>query len=257
MYMHHTLSRSFDEQPHTSFSITDDDAINAAHMLAVGFNTMNRNTMGDFVMGVVDTKTGTVQYDGKTEKLDRCEPGVFNTTMKLHAATATDPDAFKIVFGDAGTGGTTTMYAKSVDLTRADNSSRYAHINREVLEDAYHDMQAVVELLGFIGVETIPPPQGVRDLAEMIRRRDAEIAELTQQRANANAEARAEMISFVKRAHAKKARLTRDDVRPDLEDRWRGMLDVLAKFLVVTGEADADEGHAVARRLCGIDEEMP
>jgi hypothetical protein len=36
---------------------------------------------------------------------------------------------------------------------------------------------------------------------------------------------------------------------------FRGMLDVLAKFLVVTGEADASEGHAVARRLCGISDE--
>jgi hypothetical protein len=46
------------------------------------------------------------------------------------------------------------------------------------------------------------------------------------------------------------------DGRPELDDRWRGMLDVLAKFLVIIGEADRDESHAVARRLCEIDEEM-
>ena len=62
------------------------------------------------------------------------------------------------------------------------------------------------------------------------------------------------MISFVKRAHAKKLRIqAAGEPRPELDDRWRGMLDVLAKFLVVTGEADPDEGHAVARRLCEVD----
>jgi hypothetical protein len=223
MYMNHTLSRSFDKQPHTEFSIMDDDAINAAHMIAAGFNTMNRNFMGYFVLGVVDTQAGTVQYDGKTEQIGRPE-------LKQTAAEPSD----------------------------------YVHVSRDVLEAAYADHMAVREMLCESGVETIPVSAGVDALRVQINELRKQVSHefharsmYEQTQAQERESTRAELISFVKRAHAKKERLTLDEVRPDLEDRWRGMLDVLAKFLVITGEADASEGHAVARRLCEIEEEMP
>lgn len=219
----YTLTRTFgdgDESPYhsTSFTSSDTDAINCAHMLAAGFNTMSRNFLLDYALAVVDTKTGTVYYDGKHEQVDRY-------------------DAFPA-------------------------RPEYAHIARGVLEDAYTEIGIVNSILSDVGVETIPSSSGVREMQHMLRSRDGEIAGLIAERANANADAIAEMVSYVKRAHAKKLRIQQaikatGEQRNDLDDRWRGMLDTLAKLLVVLGEADADEGHAVARRLCGIEEGAP
>jgi hypothetical protein len=243
MYMNHTLSRSFDEQPHTSFSITDDDAINAAHMIAAGFNTMNRNFMGAFVLGVIDTQAGTVQYDGKTEQIKRDEPWSISQTFKFEGSTA--GDALLTFFGEDAA----TTYTLRGDLNVDEpEPSEYAHIAREVLEGSYREIARIREQLEEAGVETIPPSEGVAELRAQInehRKRELE-----------NARAVEEMISFVKRAHAKKQRIqAAGEPRPELDDRWRGMLDVLAKFLVVTGEADKDESHAVARRLCEVNDD--
>jgi hypothetical protein len=69
MEQHYTLTRvmlSGDDEPigSTSFTVSDADAVNCAHMLAAGFNTMSRNFMQDCALGVVAVKTGSVQYDG-------------------------------------------------------------------------------------------------------------------------------------------------------------------------------------------------
>lgn len=143
----------------------------------------------------------------------------------------------------------------SGDVEPVVTASRYAHVDRSVLESAYAELQAVKEVLADAGEETIPADAGVRDLLAVkpeLRVTQRNYRHLADQ----NETARAEMISFVKRAHAKKVKLQSavpdGDGRPELDDRWRGMLDVLAKFLVVTGEADASEGHAVARRLCEV-----
>jgi len=211
MWHQYSLTRTTGEDVGelTSLSVSHDDAVMCAYLLAAGFNTMNRNMLGDFTLAVVDTKAGTVQYDGKHEQVDR-------------------PDAFP---------------------ARSD----YAHVARSVLEEAYADYMGIRERMYEAGVETIPVSAGVDELREQING--------YRKRESLNAAAVEEMISFVKRAHAKKVRLQQavkatGEHRNDLDDRWRGMLDVLAKFLVVTGEADKDEGHAVARRLCGIEEEM-
>lgn len=212
MYMSYDLSHYLDGDisRSTSFTVSDDDAINCAHMLAAGFNTISRKMMGDFVLAVVDTKAGTVQYDGKIEKIDRPDPKHEDLESLALETVPIGPECF------ASTSGS---------------------------------------LICWRGRNYIPQDE----YEAHMRARNIEISELVQERANANAAARAEMISFVKRAHAKKVKLQsavpEGDGRPELDDRWRGMLDVLAKFLVVTGEADADEGHAVARRLCGISDE--
>lgn len=234
----YTLTRTFDDDdsPYAShtFTTSDVDAINAAHMLAAGFNTMSRNFLLGAALAVV-YDDGRVQYDGKAEQIKR------------------DDVRGKI-----------------------DTPSQYAHIARSVLEETYADMQAVKLVLEEAGVETIPPYSGVRELQYRAEGADATVQELRakvdelsnrhefeyhartnmeQQYARENAAAVAEMVSFVKRAHAKKLRIqAAGEPRPELDDRWRGMLDVLAKFLVVFGEADKDEGHAVARRLCGIED---
>lgn len=231
----YSLMRTFDDDdsPYasTSFTTNDVDHINCAHMLASGFNTMSRNFMGDFVLAVVDTKAGTVQYDGKIEKFDRADK------------------------------------------------------RRDMLESAYAELERVKNVLFDAGVETIPADRGVKDLSMVLFARDEKIAELYSelnktaqelealrkrdefelharqqmeaQHAQANEATRAELIEYVKRERAiwlaadKKAPVNHEHMRAWL----RGMLDVLAKFLVVTGEADASEGHAVARRLCGISDE--
>jgi hypothetical protein len=210
---------------------------------------------------VVDTKAGVVQYDGKVEMINRLEPsGPFSQSFTFEPS-AGDADTILTLFGS---GKTPTFTAAGKFKLDEDSSatlakSLAANVSRSVLEDAYVELQAVTAALEDAGVETIPPSAGVRDL---IRRNDFEHSARTayEQRHNEeNEAARAEMISFVKRAHAKKIRLQTaapdGDGRRELDDRWRGMLDVLAKFLVITGEADADEGHAVARKLCGIDDE--
>jgi hypothetical protein len=250
MYQSYDLSRYVDGDlsQSNSFTVSDHDTVNCAHMLASGFNTMSRNFMGDFVLAVVDTKAGTVQYDGKIEKIDRPDPHTVSTTMHFKAS----PDAQSLLtfFGDEGT---YTMRG-NVEI-QDDHEAVSKRLAREVLESAYAELQAVKEVLAVAGVETIPADAGVTDLRAVLRARDLQISELVQERANANAAARAELIKYVRGAYLKKERLTVDEVRQDLEDRFRGVLDVFAKFLVVTGEADADEGHAVARRLCGISDE--
>lgn len=164
-------------------------------------------------------------------------------------------------------------------------ASPYAHVDRSVLEDAYTELQAVKELLEDAGAETIPADRGVKDLSTVLFARDEKIAELYSdlnklakkneelrkrdeherharqsmeaQHARSNEAARAEMIEYVKGERAKW--LAADKQAPVNHEHmrawFRGVLDVLAKFLVVTGEANASEGHAVARRLCGIDDE--
>ncbi len=189
-YLEGDLSQS------TSFTVSDDDAINCAHMLAAGFNTISRKMMGDFVLAVVDKKAGVVQYDGKTEMINRLEPsGPFEYTKTFNFEVSPDHDGMSMLFEN-------------------ENGKLIFPSNLKIKTDE-------------------------------------------PERAEANAAAVAEMVSFVKRAHAKKVRLQADvpdgDGRPELDDRWRGMLDVLAKFLVIVGEADADEGHAVARRMCEVE----
>ena len=162
------ITRTFGESDDydSSLSVSDRDPINCAHMLAAGFNTISRNMMGDFVLAVVDTKAGTVQYDGKIEKFDRPDEPAVSTSFK------SEPLA------DAG-----------------------------------------------------------------ILYRDAKIAD-----------ARAELIHHVKGAYGKWSRIDPDRERDDLKSHLRGMIEVLSKFLVVIGEAEDDERHAVAKRLCGIPE---
>lgn len=161
-------------------------------------------------------------------------------------------------------------------------ASRYAHVERPVLEWAYAELRAVKEVLADAGVETIPADRGVKDLSTALFTRDEKIAELysdlnklakeneelrkrdeherharqnmEEQYGQANESARAELIEYVKRERAKwKAADDRAPVNHEHMRAWfRGVLDVLARFLVVTGEADASEGHAVARRLCEV-----
>jgi hypothetical protein len=264
-----------------SFTTSDDDAINCAHMLAAGFNTMSRKMMGDFVLAVVDTKAGTVQYDGKIEKIERPDPHTMSTSFKFEAST--DADTMVTIFDNENG---RLMFPGKLKFAGEPDSDTL-RLARSVLEAAYNELEDVKSVLFDAGVETIPADAGVKDLSTVLFARDEKIAELYSdlnklaqeceelrkrdeferharqsmeaQHAQANETARAEMISFVKRAHAKKVKLQTavpdGDGRPELDDRWRGMLDVLSKFLVVTGEADADEGHAVARRLCGISDE--
>jgi hypothetical protein len=259
MYQSYSLTRCIDigaqADKSTMFTVADDDAINCAHMIATAFNTMSRKVMGDFVLAVVDTKAGTVQYNGKIETIERPkadEPWSFSKTFNFEVSS--EQDGMSMFIDDEGGA---LLFPSNLKI-KTDEPSEYAHIAREVLESAYEELQAVKEVLSDAGVETIPADAGATDLRAVLRARDIEIAELVQERTNANTAARAELISYVKRAHAKKVRLQTavpdGDGRPELDDRWRGMLDVLAKFLVVTGEADQDESHAVARRLCQIED---
>ena len=181
-----------------SFSVSHDDAVTCAHMLAAGFNTMSRNMMGDFVLAVVDTKAGTANYDGKIEKFDRSD--------KRRAELEHLP-RWK-------------LFADISDALRTYN------ITNDDLPEAVHEL-------------------GRRTEFELHARTAME-----QQRTRENEAARAELIALVKRFYQPKAKQSRYNHEFDV--RLQGMLDVLAEFLVVTGEADADEGHAVARRLCGI-----
>jgi hypothetical protein len=222
----YSLTRTFgdDDSPYAShtFSTSDVDAINAAHMIAAGFNTISRNFLLGWVLAVVNTADGKVYYDGKAQQIAELDP------RRGQRAESGPNDGY----------------------TTPQRASKYAHLSRDVLESSYAELELVRSILEEAGVETIPPSEGVAELRAQInghRKRESQ-----------NRSARAEMISFVKRAHAKKVKLQAAvpdcDGRPELDDRWRGMLDVLAKFLVVTGEADADEGHAAARRLCGIED---
>lgn len=252
-YQSYDLSRYFDGDPAESTLITvaGVDTVNCAHLLAAGFNTMSRNMMNGSVLAVVDTRAGTVEYDGKIEKIDRPEPAnplEFKQTFKFEPSADSDT---MIQFTDDN-GNTTFTGFGSIKI---DGAMKYAHIARSVLESAYAELQAVKEVLADAGVETIPADVGVKDLLAVKRAMSEQIAKLTHEREQANAAARAEMIEYVKGAYAKLGRLDAAGERDDLQGRMRGMLDVLSEFLVVTGEADASEGHAVARRLCGISDE--
>lgn len=202
MYQSYDLSRYIDGDlsKSTSITVSDDDAINCAHMLAAGFNTISRNMMGDFVLGVVDTKAGTVQYDGKIEKIDRPDPQHEDLESLALETVPIGPECF------ASTSGS---------------------------------------LLCWRGRNYIPQDE----YEAHMRARNVEISELVQERANANAAARAELIEFTRGAYEKLCKVDPEGRRDDLQNRYRGMLDVLANLLVAIGEADRDERHAVARRL--------
>lgn len=270
MYQSYDLSRYIDGDlsKSTSITVSDDDAINCAHMLAAGFNAISRNMMGDFVLAVVDTKAGTVQYDGKVEQIKRAEPKAadtwpenmfFSKTFNFEASTAADAETMLTLFDDDENG--KLIFPGKFKIKQP---SKYEFISRPVLEAAYAELEAVKNVLFDAGVETIPADAGVKDLlavkqsmSDAITRRDESIVDLYNEcarRDDANEAARAEMIKYVKDAYAKLGRLDAAGERDDLQGRMRGMLDVLAKFLAVTGEADHDERHAVARRLCGIPE---
>lgn len=268
MYQSYDLSRYIDGDlsKSTSITVSDDDAINCAHMLAAGFNAISRNMMGDFVLAVVDTEDGRVFYDGKVETINRAEPkpkatdewpmnNYFTKTFTFEPSEG-DADTILTLFGN----GETPMFTAAGKLSFAEpdeleTTAEFAkRVKREVLEAAYVELDAVKNVLFDAGVESIPADAGVRDLLAVKRAMSEQIAKLTHEREQANAAARAEMIKYVKDAYAKLGRLDAAGERDDLQGRMRGMLDVLAKFLAVTGEADHDERHAVARRLCGIPE---
>ena len=281
MTYYYSLTRTLDtglgDGYSTTVSISDRDAVNCAHMVANGFNTMSRNFTVGWVLGVVHPETGEVQYDGKVERLYRPEtvgpdewPAnlFFSKTFNFEGSPL--GESLITFFGDSDE----TTYIVRGDV-KADGPPEHARPARSVLIDAYAELQAVKEVLADAGVETIPADRGVKDLRHALRARDAEIAELVQERANeaaeigelqsplsesfmmfnaANAAARAELIEYVKGERAKW--LAADKQAPVNHEHmrawFRGVLDVLAKFLVVTGEADASEGHAVARRLCEV-----
>lgn len=303
MYQSYTMSQFKDDNAEhmTTFTVADDEPVNCAHMLASAFNTMSRNVLGDCVLGVVDTKAGTVQYDGKIEQIKRDEPWSISQTFNIEPSA----DGDTLISLLHGEGATTYTVRGDVKFHEEPEPSKYAHIAREVLESSYAELEAVRKVLEDAGVETIPPSAGVRDLyrsaskvkapalsddarqlleesyAELqatrralaeaniyvdkpsdgvrtlTRRLDHEFharTNMEQQYASENASALAEMVQYVKAAHVKRERIDPHHDREGITQRWSGMLDVLAKFLVVTGEADADEGHAVARRLCGIED---
>lgn len=280
MYHSYSLTRAWDGEDvpfAQSFTTSDDDAINCAHMLAAGFNTMSRNFTNGFVLAVVDTTAGTVQYDGKTEQIKRDDPWSVSTT--LHFTADPDGDSMATFLGE----GERVVFPGKLSFAKNDAAaeslakSAAGHIARSVLEEAYAELQAVQNVLFEAGVETIPADAGVRDLvsmteqlpyaaAEKIATAHERIAELEkrdeherharqnmqEQYEQANRSAVVEMVEYVKKAHVKLERIDPAGDREDLQGRMRGMLDVLAKFLVVMGEADHDERHAVARRLCEI-----
>jgi hypothetical protein len=85
--------------------------------------------------------------------------------------------------------------------------------------------------------------------SKIIEQRDVEIAELKQREVNRTSAARDELIEFTRGAYEKLCKVDPEGNREDLQNRYWGMLDVLANLLVAIGEADRDERHAVARRL--------
>lgn len=257
---HYSLTRSLDDVEgfSTTVTVSDRDPINCAHMLVAVFNTINRNVMNGWLLGSVNTAgEGSVEFDGKIHRFAKPDPWSVSQSFTFEPS-AGDADTVVRFFGE---GGGRLVYPgkfKFTENTKAAETlakSAAGHVARSVLEEAYAELQAVKEVLFDAGVETIPADAGVRDLLAVKRSMSEQIAEITHEHAQANAAARSELVEHVRGAYLKKERLTADDVRPDLEDRFRGMLDILAKFLVAIGEADADEGHAVARRLCGFDDE--
>lgn len=307
-YQSYDLSRYFEgDLPHsTSITVSDDDAINCAHMLAAGFNAISRNMMGDFVLAVVDTKAGTANYDGKIEKFDRAEPQYEDRESLAVETVSIGPECFATKSGD-------------VLCWRGVNYVPQGKLDRGVLEAAYGELEDVKNVLFDAGVETIPADAGVTNLRAALRARDVEIAAFVQDRTNriaeqakyesdeymplkwesfakidealrdndvthkrldegvrelgrrlehefaartameaqhaqANEAARAELIEHVRRAYAKWGQVDPGRQNESLKSNLRGMIEVLSKFLAATGEADADERHAVAKRLCGIPE---
>lgn len=193
MYQSYSLSRYIDgDTDHgTSFTVADDDPINCAHMLAAGFNTTSRSMMGDFVLAVVDTKAGTVQYDGKIEQIKRADPWSYEQSFTFEPSCAEEGDTLLRMFTGDG--------------------------------------KTAFSAFGKVSVEEQGPCEP--------------------ERANQNAAARDELIEFVRGAYEKLRKVDPEGDREDLQNRYRGMIDVLANLLVATGEADPDERHAVARRL--------
>lgn len=315
MDQHYTLSRTFgdDDSPdaYSTFTVSNYDAINCAHMLAAGFNTMSRNMLNGWVLAVVDAKDGRVYYDGKTEQIKRDEPWSVSQTMHFEAS----PGASTLfqMFDDDGNARLTVpgnfTFADNPKAAETLAKSAAPHIARSVLEASYAELQAVKEALYIAGAETITADVGVKDLSAALRARDDQIAELQAEieerkklprwklfadvsdalrncditnddlpaavnelgrrlefersarhamelsNAEQNAAARAEMLVYMQGARAKYQRVDPGRERDDLIARFRGMLDVFAKFLVATGEAENDERHAVARRLLDMDED--
>jgi hypothetical protein len=290
MYQTYSLTRAFDadDMRAQTFAVSDDDAINCAHMLAAGFNTMSRNHMLSFVMAVVDTETGIVQYNGTTEQIQRPEPWSTSQTFTLNA-TSVDPDTILTLLGEDGkptftAAGKFSAFAETatddeVMSKAADDLAKasYGHIARSVLESAYVELQRAQDALFEAGFETIPAERGVKDMHSIIRSRDAQISELAQELVNANeriaelerrdeheryarqtmerkhieeAESiRSKMIAYARGSYEKLRKVDPNGERADLQGRYRGALDMLAQYLVATGEADHDERHAAARRL--------
>lgn len=290
-YQSYDLSRYFEgDLPHsTSITVSDDDAINCAHMLAAGFNAISRNMMGDFVLAVVDTKAGVVQYDGKAEMINRLEPsGPYQGPTSFTFEASTDADTL-ITFFDNENG--RLIYPGKFSFAETDTDDEVlakasaglakaaaGKLSRAVLEDAYAELCEVKEVLAAAEVETIPAAAGVRDLVrlneqipaladdlatangrigELERRDEFECharSAMEQQHLEANESARAELIAHVKGAYGKWSRVDPGRTRGELKAHLRGMIEVLSKFLVAIGEADADERHAVALRVCEIPE---
>lgn len=269
MMYHYSMTRTIgDDESHSSyFSVSDYDPVNTAHMLAAGFNTMTGNMMPGWALGVVNTEAGTVQYHGKVEPLKRDNSWSAAQTMHFTA----DPDGDNLVTLFDNENGRLVFpgklsFEKNEEAAESLAKSAAGHIARSVLEEAYAELQAVKEALYIAGAETITADVGVKDLSAALRARDDQIAELNkrdeherharqnmqEQYEQVNRSAVVEMVEYVKRAHVKLERIDPAGDREDLQGRMRGMLDVLAKFLVAMGEADHDERHAVARRLCEI-----
>lgn len=258
----YSLTRTFDDDdsPYASASFTTGnvDHINCAHMIAAGFNTMSRNFMGDFVLGVVNTTAGTVEYDGKIEQIKRDEPWSFSSTMHFTA----DPEGDHIVTLFDNENGRLTYPSKfKFAGTDEPEPSAFAHVARDVLEDAYDEYLLVRAMLSEIGIETTPISAGVDELreqvAELTKRNNHEFhaRSLYEQAEGQKREAaRAELIEHVKRAYVKWGEVDPGRQREGLKSHLRGMIEVLSKYLVAMGEADADERHAVALRVCEIPE---
>lgn len=258
MYQSYSLSRYIDgDTDHgTTFTVADDDPINCAHMLAAGFNTISRNTMGDFVLGVVDTKTGIVQYDGKYEQIKRADPWSVSQPFTFEPSEG-DADTILTLFGN----GETPTFTAAGKMSFADETTSAVAadkvaptMNRKVLEDAYVELHTVKDVLFDAGVETIPADAGVQTLVRRLEHEEHARHAYEEANGQANEAARAELIAHVKGAYDKWSRIDPDRERDDLKSHLRGMIEVLSKFLVVIGEADDDERHAVAKRLCGIPE---
>lgn len=266
MFQTYSLTRAFDadDMRAQTCTVSDDDAINCAHMLAAGFNTMSRNFTNGFVLGVVDTTGGTVQYDGKTEQLKRDAAWFSEQTITFNP-TAGDADTILTLFGS----GETPTFQAAGKFSFAEEP-KTARISRDVLEAAYTELEAVKEVLFDAGVETIPADRGVTDLRAVLRARDVQIDELQAENAELhkrdefehfartrterthyeqNDATRTMMISYARGAYEKLHKIDPEGKHEDLQGRYRGTLATLAQYLVATGEADRDERHAAARRL--------